>query len=923
MKRVSFLPILLALAAAALVPLPVGAQTAEQLEIFRSLTPEQQRAVMQGLGSAAGDGVQRDRDIAMPETVRPRTVNGADPRTSGALLSSDFAPLPPRIQGHDTVLLDVRLREADAGRGAVRLPEDLARLEETRDRLLRGNPYRLDTTGGLRLSGVPLIRLAGLDETEANERLRLEPGLRDFEVRLRLLPLERVGVEALRPFGYDLFAGAPSTFAPVTDVPVPAEYVVGPGDRLEVQLIGNTRARHSLVVNRDGRVMFPDLGPIPVSGIRFEEARERIEARVAEQMIGTQAVVTMGDLRSIRVFVLGEAERPGSYTVSGLATIGNALFASGGVKTIGSLRNIQLKRAGVVVQRLDLYDLLLAGDNSADARLLPGDVIFIPPVGSTVGVVGEIRRPALYELNGPGVASDLLYLGGGLTPEGDPRLARIERIDERGRRIVVDLDLTTPQGRSTALRTGDVLHIPAIRPTFTNTVEVRGHLHRPGAHQFRSGLRLTDVLPSAEELRPNADLHYVLVRREEPVSRRIEVFSADLAVAWRAPDTAANPLLQPRDQVFVFDLEAGRGEILEPILAQLRLQAAGGEPNRVIRAAGQVRSPGEYPLEPGMTVGDLVRAAGGLAEQAFRADAELARYEVRDGRVRRAEVLAVELDRAMAGDAVADIALRPHDTLVVKQISEWTQQEFVQVEGEVRFPGYYPITRGESLRSVIERAGGLTSLAYAKASVFTRESLQERERQQLEALTERMRQDLGTSALRAAQASGEAASQAADTLAVGQALLADLQRARPVGRLVIDLERALAAAPGATDDLSLRGGDRLRVPKQPQEVTVLGEVPNATSHLYRPGLTRDDYLRLSGGPTRKADKGRIYVVRADGSVETGAGSRWFRSSGAVIQPGDTIVVPLDTERISPLPFWTAVTTILYNIAVAVAAVNSF
>ena len=264
------------------------------------------------------------------------------------------------------------------------------------------------------------IPLAGLTEAQATERLIRDPVLRDFDVKLTLLPLEKLDAEALKPFGYDLFAGVPSTFAPVTDVPVPSEYVVGPGDRLEVQLIGNTRGRHSLVVNRDGRVNFPELGPITVSGLRFEQAKARIEARVNEQMIGTTAVVSIGDLRSIRVFVLGEAERPGSYTVSGLATITNALFASGGVKPIGSLRNIQLKRNGRLVQRLDLYDLLLNGDTSADVRLLPGDVIFIPPAGGTVGVTGEIRRPAIYELRGESTASDLLHLGGGLA-RGGPR----------------------------------------------------------------------------------------------------------------------------------------------------------------------------------------------------------------------------------------------------------------------------------------------------------------------------------------------------------------------------------------------------------------------------------------------------------------------------------------------------------------------
>jgi protein involved in polysaccharide export with SLBB domain len=897
--------------------------SAAQMEAFKNLPADQQQAILEEMGGGTSSGVRRDRDLSSPETVRPRSVEGATGR--GGTDTTDemeLRPREPRIRGNDTVLLEIDIRPLEPAAGRTRTPEETKRLEELRERAQRGNPFRLDAQGQLRILGVAPIPLAGLTEAQATERLIRDPVLRDFEVKLTLLPLEKLDAEALKPFGYDLFAGVPSTFAPVTDVPVPSEYVVGPGDRLEVQLIGNTKGRHSLVVNRDGRVNFPELGPIAVSGLRFEEARARIESRVNEQMIGTTAVVSIGDLRSIRVFVLGEAERPGSYTVSGLATITNALFASGGVRPIGSLRNIQLKRNGRLVQRLDLYDLLLSGDTSADVRLLPGDVIFIPPVGSTVGVTGEIRRPAIYELRGESTAADLLYLGGGLTPAADPALARIERIDERRDRVVVDVNLTEPPGRATRLKSGDVMTIPGTRPTFRNAVQLGGQVHRPGTHQFRNGLRLTDLIPSIDELRPNADLHYVLIRREQPGTRRIQAFSADLEQAWQAPMSDANPLLAARDQVFVFDLESGRRQYLEPILEALRLQAVSSEPSRVVRVTGRVRAVGEYPLEPGMTVSDLLRAGGGLAEQAFGGDAELARYEVRDGQSRRTEVIRIDLARVLAGDAAADLLLRPFDTLVVKEISEWSQQEFVRLEGEVRFPGEYPIARGETLRSVISRAGGLTSLAFVQGSVFTRDTLKERERQQIQVLADRLRQDLSSLALQSAQSGGAGANQANETLAVGKTLLADLESAEPVGRLVIDLERVLAAEPGSSDDVILRGGDRLRIPKRSQEVTVIGEVQNSTSHLFDPGLGRDDYLRMSGGTTQKADERRIYVVRANGSIEADRGSRWFRQNGE-IRPGDTIVVPLDAERMRPLPMWQAVTSILFNLAVAVAAVNSF
>jgi protein involved in polysaccharide export with SLBB domain len=322
-----------------------------------------------------------------------------------------------------------------------------------------------------------------------------------------------------------------------------------------------------------------------------------------------------------------------------------------------------------------------------------------------------------------------------------------------------------------------------------------------------------------------------------------------------------------------------------------------------------------------MTVSDLIRAGGGLSEEAYGGEADLARYEVRDGQSRKTDVVKIDLSRALAGELSADLVLAPFDFLVIKEISQWTEQETVRLEGQVRFPGEYPIERGETLRSVIARAGGLTPLAFPQGSVFTRESLKERERRQVEILADRLKQDLGTLALQAAQASGNGGQQASETLAIGQSLLVDLRNAEPVGRLVIDLDRILADETGsaAVADVILKNGDVLRVPQTAQEVTVIGEVQSPTSHLYDPSLGRDDYISLSGGSTQKADDKRIYVVRANGSVETGSGSRWFRNAGS-IQPGDTIVVPLDAERMRPLPLWTAVTTIVFNLAVAVAAV---
>jgi protein involved in polysaccharide export with SLBB domain len=408
------------------------------------------------------------------------------------------------------------------------------------------------------------------------------------------------------------------------------------------------------------------------------------------------------------------------------------------------------------------------------------------------------------------------------------------------------------------------------------------------------------------------------VRRELPPDRRVAVVSADLAAALRAPGSRADIQLAPRDRIMVFDAESSRRVVLDPLLEDLRRQARPDRPTEVVSIGGRVRAQGDYPLEPGMRISDLLRAGGNLQDAAYGGKAELTRFRT-NGDGRGTELVDVDLAAVLAGDANADLALQPFDFLNIKEVPEWSEQESVTLAGEVRFPGTYPIRRGETLKSVLDRAGGLTSLAFPSGAVFTRADLRLREQEQIDRLAERLQSDLAASALQASQANQAGSAQA---LSVGQALLEQLKGSKAVGRLVIDLGEVLASRAGSAEDVVLRDGDRLVIPKVKQEVTVIGEVQNTTSHLYRANLTRDDYIGLSGGLTRKADRGRIYIVRADGSVVSSENSGWFRRGAmVVVKPGDTIVAPLDTERLPPLPLWQAVTGILYNTAVAIAAIG--
>lgn len=795
--------------------------------------------------------------------------------------------------------------------------DEKQRLTDLIDLIRAHNPYLLDSNGELLLPGIPSIALGGLTEDLATRRAAAEPAFAKLEVRLTRLPLKKSGQAALKPFGYDLFKNALFN-QPTLNTPVPADYVMGPGDVLEVQVYGSTNQNLKLTVARDGHISFPQLGPIEVGGRRYSEVKGEIESRVSRQMVGVHANVSLGETRTISVFVLGEARYPGAYTITGLATVTTALFSAGGVKEIGSLRNIQLKRQGEVVRNFDLYDLLMRGDSANDAKLLPGDVVFIPPIGPTASIDGEVQRPAVYELKGTPTVSDLIWMSGGMTPKADRASAALVRVDPQQRRIVLNINPSSAQTDSPALRNGDALQILRLKPQLDSGVTVQGYIYRPKYAAWHAGLRLSDVIGSVDELKPNADQHYLLIRRELPPNRTITVLSADLAGALRAPGSPADIPLMPRDTIQVFDLETSREHVIQTLMDELRVQSNLAQPVQIVHIDGRVKVPGDYPLESGMRVGDLLRAGGSLDSAAYGTHAELSRYVVDNGEQRRTEVLPVDLAAIRSGDESANVVLQPFDRLSIKQIAGWTEQDQVSLKGEVRFPGTYTIKQGETLRSVIERAGGLTAQAFPGGSVFSRRELREREQAQLDRFAERMKQDIAEEALEAARGNNAGSTAA---LSIGQELLDQIKAAKAVGRLVINLEAAMHAKPGSANDIILRNGDELVVPKQRQEIMVLGEVQYASSHLYHRNLSRDDYIDQSGGVTRQADRKQIYVVRADGSVDAGRHG-WFSSSDSVeIRPGDAIVVPLDTERLPPLVLWSAITTILYQIAIATAYIR--
>ena len=725
---------------------------------------------------------------------------------------------------------------------------------------------------------------------------------------------EAAPASSLKPFGYDLFANAPTTFAPAASIPVSSDYLLGPGDTLDILFYGKTNTAFSLEINREGFVDFPQLGPVGLAGLTYGEAKDMLQARIAAQIIGTQVSISMGSLRSMQVFVLGEAFKPGAYTVSSLSTITHALVSSGGVSDIGSLRNIQLKRQGKLVATLDLYDLLLAGDTSNDVRVQAADVIYIPTVGDLASIEGQVLRPAIYELKGTESIQDLVELAGGMGPKAFAQSARLQRINFDGFMTTLDVDLTQSEDKSASLRGGDHLTVDAITNYKKDVVSLQGAVRHEGDFAWRDGMRVSDIVATRDKLNPDADLGAVMLVREIPNSADIEmlIFSFERVLADFSSED--NQRLMSRDKIIVLSAYGDRATQISPYITQLKRQATLGTSAKIVASGGTVRFPGEYPLVEGMSINDLIRLSGGLLESAYSQTAEIARIDLSNPNRAVSSIVVSSLTGS------SSMALQPSDYVEFRTIPDFRETQTISLEGEFVFPGVYAFDKGETLSSIIQRAGGFTDEAFAGGSVFLREALRAREEQELKRLTETLQAELQAETLSEANSDIDIDQ---TQLALQEKALEELSALQASGRLVIPLE---AIVNFAAEDILLRADDRLLVPKFNQEVTVIGEVHRPISYLYEPGFSQADYIDQSGGLKQSADKKGIYVVKASGRViKPTRGFFKFRSAQAEVGPGDTIVVPLDTddEKIRPMALLAEASQIIYQLSLGAAAINTF
>ncbi|WP_159817996.1 SLBB domain-containing protein [Colwellia sp. 20A7] len=825
-------------------------------------------------------------------------------------------------------------------------------------------------------------------------------------------------------FGYELFAGEPTSMAPLGDIPAPADYMMGTGDELHIQIFGKENSNYSFKVKRDGSIDIPRLGPFMVAGETFDQVKHGLATFIKNKIIGVEVTVSLGTLRTMQVFVLGDAYKPGTYVLSSLATVTQALRAAGGIDTLGSLRNIQIKRSGELLREIDLYDLLLNGNTHDDMRLRDGDTLFIPPRGATIEVDGEVRRRAIYELTGPTSIMQVIHAAGGFTERAFSQQINVARTTASGTDIF-NIDVNNAQERNFKIIAGDSIKVMPVPKDFNNAIGVLGAVERPGAYSWKQGLRLIDILGnSTQDLTPETDYNYGLIVREINQQGDIEVLQFSLAKAIAAPNSSDNLLLQKRDQVVVLNKDIGRsleestqtigatenrletmrretlnsrenlstqnedtqekesnerlakiantelGDIsednmtdteqmgqlkidnlsnntnlqrsaqeirttlLEPIIAQLKAQASITSPVQIVEIRGAVKFPGVYPLAKKQNLTDLIAAAGGMKESAHLARAEMSRIIEQNGHtnivhrdINLAKMLSAESSNAQPNQAQSteakltsnsqQVALISKDRINVFSKPEWREDLSIELGGEVLFPGRYTFKRGETLLDLINRAGGLTEYAYPKGSIFSRESLRDQEAQKLRYLHEQLRQEVSTLAFRR-QSSATSLSQSSP---VGEAMdvVDKLGVTKAVGRMVINLDQVVEG--DKNQNLVLENGDKLYIPPLRNIVTVMGHIQMPTSLIYDDNMTVQDYINATGGAKKQADTDRIYVIRANGSVMLPDNSYWFNRKEEKLLPGDTIVVPMDTDYVDGLTILGSATQMMYQIGVAWAAIK--
>lgn len=747
-------------------------------------------------------------------------------------------------------------------------------------------------------------------------------------------------------FGASFFGPPADTFAPVDNVPVSADYTVGPGDEIIVKAWGSIDIDFRAVVDRNGQINLPRVGSFTVAGVRAADLEKQLRAQIGRLYTNFNLNVTLGQMRGVKVFVVGPAQLAGVFTLSGQSTLLSAVVAAGGPGANGSMRRISLRRDGQVVSELDMYAFLVRGDKSKDMQLRAGDVVVFHPVGPRVALNGEIDNAAIYELKAPEEpVSEVLGYAGGAPVLSNPNRAVLERIDRArpgAARFVEEIKLDAA-GLATQLRDGDVLTLLPISPGFVNAVTLTGHVAQPLRYPWFKGMRISDLIPSPEAL-ISPDFYRrrnILVQvYQEPLPQAVAPGAATAAGGAQAGAVAPNAA--------AFSAAApGAAPVAPQGLAGVAAAGAAGG-----AGANAAVQPPAVPLPAqGTTTGSRPRTVmSDLTGQGASAGAprlpttlfddlnwDYAVIERLNLQNLSTQIIPFNLGRVvLQHDPAADIELMPGDVVSIFGQKDFRvplarQNRLVSIEGEVSTPGVYQLLPGETLRQLIVRAGGFTPQAYVYGMEFSRESTRQRQAENLAAAMARLQTLAATQTAREAANQRDVANAASSvnaSAAATQAQLVRLSQVQPNGRIALELPPDVSSV-DALPDIPLENADRVVVPPRPGFVTVVGAVVNNNAFLWRENRTAGDYLRIAG-TDEAADVSSMFILRADGTVLGPGENRGIFGrttvDGQVMHPGDALIVPnqLDFETwgrafTRNMKDWTQ---ILANFGLGVAAINS-
>lgn len=738
--------------------------------------------------------------------------------------------------------------------------------------------------------------------------------------------------ELLPIFGRDLFQGVPTTFAPGDQIAATPDYVIGPGDDLLLRVWGGEALNSQLTVDRSGAIYLPRVGAIHVAGLRFDELEKHIRTEMSRTYRNFNLSVNLGHLRSIQIYIVGEARRPGAYTISSLSTVMNALFVSGGPSAQGSLRHIHIRRAGQTFPEFDLYDLLLKGDKSSDVRLESGDTLFIPPVGAQVAVGGSIRHPAIYELGPQSTLGDILMLAGGFSSTASSGQIAIERIEGGRERVALTVTLDDA-GRQMSLRDGDVLYAGHILASYQQSVTIRGNLANPGRFSWHPGMRLSEIIPDRRSLLTNdywrernrlgVPVPLFQPAAEDNLQRERVQGRQTQQSETQTPDNRINPNGVSRD---VSQPDPSFNQNQASLLTLQGTERLDPEADRT----QQTRNASNMPLPQRQNENETIspRSQNKIIVPTPEINWSYAVVERLNPDTLKSSLLPFNLGRLIHDrDQTQNLELQPGDIVTIVSQSDFpvpqdSQTKYIRLEGEFAGSGVYSVGPDESLEELVQRAGGLTTKAYLYGSSFIRESARVFQQQRLDEYISTLSADMERSAASRAASSASGVLDP-NALAEQRMLIAQLRQLHATGRVVLEFA-PISKGTASIPHIPLENGDTFRVPSRPNTISVIGAVYGQNVFLYNSGRKLEDYIALAGNPNRVADRKHAFIIRADGSIYSRDRAKGILSNSfdtTRINPGDSIVIPERLIKPSALRQFIDYSQILSSFGLAAAAIN--